>query len=107
MALSSRIRCSRSVGHWRRIKCRPAGWRSSYATPGFVPGGSLSGSASRSEEHTSELQSRFDLVCRLLLEKKKKTVDQSLNFYCPSDLPIPLSLAVSTHLSTARAPRHT
>src|SRR5699024_11327367 len=27
----------------------------------------------RSEEHTSELQSRFDLVCRLLLEKKNKT----------------------------------
>src|SRR2546421_2940969 len=27
----------------------------------------------RSEEHTSELQSRSDLVCRLLLEKKKKT----------------------------------
>src|SRR5207249_8664679 len=27
--------------------------------------------ADRSEEHTSELQSRFDLVCRLLLEKKK------------------------------------
>src|SRR5207249_11933499 len=26
----------------------------------------------RSEEHTSELQSRFDIVCRLLLEKKKK-----------------------------------
>src|SRR5438874_8767912 len=29
--------------------------------------------ASRSEEHTSELQSRRDLVCRLLLEKKKRT----------------------------------
>src|SRR5437868_8844208 len=29
------------------------------------------GNGSRSEEHTSELQSRFDLVCRLLLEKKK------------------------------------
>src|SRR5690349_23995208 len=28
--------------------------------------------ATRSEEHTSELQSRRDLVCRLLLEKKKK-----------------------------------
>src|SRR2546428_6417790 len=28
----------------------------------------------RSEEHTSELQSRSDLVCRLLLEKKKKQV---------------------------------
>src|SRR5207249_7563144 len=27
----------------------------------------------QAEEHTSELQSRFDLVCRLLLEKKKKT----------------------------------
>src|SRR5690606_42064450 len=31
-----------------------------------------SGVASRSEEHTSELQSRENLVCRLLLEKKKK-----------------------------------
>src|SRR2546422_7624324 len=30
---------------------------------------------SRSEEHTSELQSRLHLVCRLLLEKKKKTND--------------------------------
>src|SRR5207249_10439017 len=30
----------------------------------------------RSEEHTSELQSRFDLVCRLLLEKKKKKKKQ-------------------------------
>src|SRR5699024_12201090 len=28
----------------------------------------------RSEEHTSELQSRFDLVCRLLLEKKNKYI---------------------------------
>src|SRR5207249_9255017 len=34
---------------------------------------SLAGWAERSEEHTSELQSRFDLVCRLLLEKKKYT----------------------------------
>src|SRR5699024_5750801 len=32
--------------------------------------------AMRSEEHTSELQSRFDLVCRLLLEKKKKKIRQ-------------------------------
>src|SRR5207249_5050214 len=31
----------------------------------------------RSEEHTSELQSRFDLVCRLLLEKKKKISNNS------------------------------
>src|SRR5690349_23596949 len=32
----------------------------------------------RSEEHTSELQSRRDLVCRLLLEKKKKTMTSNL-----------------------------
>src|SRR2546421_12490370 len=32
------------------------------------------GEANRSEEHTSELQSRSDLVCRLLLEKKKKSL---------------------------------
>src|SRR2546429_5496314 len=33
----------------------------------------------RSEEHTSELQSRLHLVCRLLLEKKKKINDVSTN----------------------------
>src|SRR5699024_11821464 len=31
--------------------------------------------AGRSEEHTSELQSRFELVCRLLLDKKKRIYD--------------------------------
>src|SRR5438105_9265016 len=35
--------------------------------------------SSRSEEHTSELQSRVDLVCRLLLEKKKKTYRQQIH----------------------------
>src|SRR5699024_11919647 len=34
---------------------------------------------SRSEEHTSELQSRFDLVCRLLLEKKKEMTETSVH----------------------------
>src|SRR5260370_15090526 len=38
---------------------------------GRIPGGSSGGSA-RSEEHTSELQSHLNLVCRLLLEKKKR-----------------------------------
>src|SRR5438105_8577160 len=33
----------------------------------------------RSEEHTSELQSRVDLVCRLLLEKKKKKTKKKIN----------------------------
>src|SRR2546429_4185038 len=36
------------------------------------PKNSLKCQANRSEEHTSELQSRLHLVCRLLLEKKKK-----------------------------------
>src|SRR5256884_6684571 len=39
-------------------------------TSGF--GGRVADSLARSEEHTSELQSRLHLVCRLLLEKKKK-----------------------------------
>src|SRR2546422_6176918 len=34
----------------------------------------------RSEEHTSELQSRLHLVCRLLLEKKKKPDDRTATF---------------------------
>src|SRR5207247_5554469 len=41
------------------------------ATPPALRGASRADSI-RSEEHTSELQSRVDLVCRLLLEKKKK-----------------------------------
>src|SRR5256885_11351488 len=35
----------------------------------------------RSEEHTSELQSPCNLVCRLLLEKKKKTLSSTCNSY--------------------------
>src|SRR5438270_9490075 len=56
---------------FRSLGCRPAsflpqrrarsGARAGTATPGI-----------RSEEHTSELQSQSNLVCRLLLEKKKK-----------------------------------
>src|SRR2546430_12132853 len=37
--------------------------------------------ADRSEEHTSELQSQSNLVCRLLLEKKKKTKPTALPHY--------------------------
>src|SRR5947207_3858515 len=37
----------------------------------------------RSEEHTSELQSHSDLVCRLLLEKKKKKINQDKNNQLP------------------------
>src|SRR5690242_21319151 len=47
-----------------------------YAAAGVVPDTPRTGrrdrAAGRSEEHTSELQSHVNLVCRLLLEKKKK-----------------------------------
>src|SRR5690606_42012929 len=70
--------------------------RAAITTPGAKPGCSLAasfarssawaralGSASassraRSEEHTSELQSRENLVCRLLLEKKKQTTREQV-----------------------------
>src|SRR5438067_9081477 len=39
----------------------------------------------RSEEHTSELQSRFDLVCRLLLEKKKNDNMRNLSHTANDD----------------------
>src|SRR5256885_11271826 len=45
-----------------------------HGTVGTQPGGDRRGHRdTRSEEHTSELQSPCNLVCRLLLEKKKKT----------------------------------
>src|SRR5947209_18054435 len=63
-------RRSSDLGSLAARRCAPAGRRS--------PSGSRRGRASsaeiqkdRSEEHTSELQSRQYLVCRLLLEKKK------------------------------------
>src|SRR5438067_4182076 len=49
-------------------ECRHVGERRQGVRRDFLDGPTL-----RSEEHTSELQSRFDLVCRLLLEKKKTT----------------------------------
>src|SRR3712207_8924556 len=48
--------------------------RSAAAAPGPSGWRATSGRVSRSEEHTSELQSRQYLVCRLLLEKKKKNL---------------------------------
>src|SRR5207249_9652771 len=53
------------------VRSRPASssaFQQRSATPSVL---AASPSGTRSEEHTSELQSRFDLVCRLLLEKKK------------------------------------
>src|SRR5438094_10053118 len=49
-----------------RVPVRRFSWR---VHPGIRQ---MHAPAKRSEEHTSELQSPYDLVCRLLLEKKKK-----------------------------------
>src|SRR3712207_7057476 len=54
----------------RRHQCPSAGWTISVSTPPTAPG-CTKATRERSEEHTSELQSRQYLVCRLLLEKKK------------------------------------
>src|SRR5256884_4520723 len=59
----------RSAADWNRGDL--AGFMGDYAKDSltsYVSGGHVQ----RSEEHTSELQSRLHLVCRLLLEKKKK-----------------------------------
>src|SRR3712207_8404981 len=68
----SRMRCLRSFpGEKRSVP-------SVTATEGVDPPFGVTPteiSGARSEEHTSELQSRQYLVCRLLLEKKKKTTD--------------------------------
>src|SRR2546427_2044456 len=51
---------------------------------GPLSGGSGHGRIFRSEEHTSELQSQSNLVCRLLLEKKKKHETAAFNVCCYS-----------------------
>src|SRR5699024_12071038 len=54
-----------------RDRTRPSGNKRTITA--IAAGKASASPAPRSEEHTSELQSRFDLVCRLLLEKKKDT----------------------------------
>src|SRR5437867_10794835 len=70
---SSRKKCSRRQQY--RDGCPPAADVARQPARGWVEVNSRKPSGSirlRSEEHTSELQSPYDLVCRLLLEKKKK-----------------------------------
>src|SRR5204863_10224001 len=70
----------RSPSGTRAIECLPAGSvrrdrpekRTAGRHPARSPRRLPPAGGRRSEEHTSELQSRRDLVCRLLLEKKKK-----------------------------------
>src|SRR5690349_22471514 len=74
---------SRRVFDRDRPLARPTRWeevawppRSGVAPSGRRVRGGRHDAADRSEEHTSELQSRRDLVCRLLLEKKKDLSNQ-------------------------------
>src|SRR2546430_9388665 len=61
---------------------REPGKRTTTCSPALAP---LMPSSTRSEEHTSELQSQSNLVCRLLLEKKKKIVSHVTRVNRPSD----------------------
>src|SRR5206468_10251642 len=75
-AQAAAMRKARDVHDARQREGAEAVARQLVPTPIRIPvragaEGRLFGSV-RSEEHTSELQSRSDLVCRLLLEKKKK-----------------------------------
>src|SRR5688572_31721529 len=54
--------------HWPYIAPEP--YASMYSAADILP--AIRSQKERSEEHTSELQSQSNLVCRLLLEKKKK-----------------------------------
>src|SRR5690606_40757676 len=62
---------SSSDSNWFRVCSRSSLPPCTLAAPRARPSASSS-SMKRSEEHTSELQSRENLVCRLLLEKKKR-----------------------------------
>src|SRR5438132_170752 len=90
---------------WRRSPCATT---ASDSSPSTATGSSRCSSAStaarrtkavelvsrsagrRSEEHTSELQSHSDLVCRLLLEKKKTSKSHEINFILTYVQPAPL-----------------
>src|SRR5438309_7231658 len=73
------FRSETALSRCRRFNDFGAGWnwgfRNTLISPDYctTEGSGRAGYClSRSEEHTSELQSQFHLVCRLLLEKKKK-----------------------------------
>src|SRR2546422_4161810 len=69
-AVQSRLPIARAISRPSRPTTKTIGECVTCHAPFTPPATSRS---TRSEEHTSELQSRLHLVCRLLLEKKKKT----------------------------------
>src|SRR5690554_4409849 len=88
--LPGRLSADETGGHVDNMAC--------FLAPGRI---ALNMPASRSEEHTSELQSRPHLVCRLLLEKKKKTPHSipptaARVFWAPSLVSIPAATLVAS-----------
>src|SRR5436309_11911536 len=75
----------RSCGRRRCSRCSASSpsrsARTSSSTPSSGPWPASMAASRRSEEHTSELQSRENLVCRLLLEKKKKNKKTTYDTY--------------------------
>src|SRR5688572_31783508 len=71
LSLHDALPICRRCGRWAPSprppvpRCRTSRWR-------WCGGRTSTATSTRSEEHTSELQSQSNLVCRLLLEKKKK-----------------------------------
>src|SRR5438132_10777305 len=65
----------------RYLQVRCTNWAISSTTSWPLPPATM-----RSEEHTSELQSHSDLVCRLLLEKKKLHISEYSTTYTPPSI---------------------
>src|SRR5256886_11007605 len=67
------------VANFHKVKVGIAGDEYFEVADGLKVGETIvAGPYQRSEEHTSELQSQSNLVCRLLLEKKKKNINDSI-----------------------------
>src|SRR2546427_7912463 len=68
---------ARRAARARRAAQRRSSNDSDCRAPGMVGSERVDRFKTRSEEHTSELQSQSNLVCRLLLEKKKQRLNQT------------------------------
>src|SRR5688572_32659516 len=78
----SRLRTAWSTSRERSSGTAPLTWQAGSGS-----------SVARSEEHTSELQSQSNLVCRLLLEKKNHTqADRAVAHHLPRRIEVPIRL---------------
>src|SRR2546422_6928519 len=82
--------CEARAATWRLRPSQSRAAQLCASSPTCLPlvrwGWAASPRPRRSEEHTSELQSRLHLVCRLLLEKKKTKKDMTTPYRCKLDV---------------------